>query len=242
MLENLKLENLLVIDIETVPGAASFSDLSDEFQSLWELKEGKNRSDDVESANYYFERAGIFAEFGKIICISVGFFSNTNSVDAWQFRIKSFAGKDERTILKEFTGLLNKYFNQPQIHSLAGHNVREFDVPYLCRRMIIHGLKLPSLLDVSGKKPWEVNWIDTMLLWKFGDYKNFISLRLLSALLQIPTPKGDIDGSDVARVFYEDDDLPRIVEYCQRDVLSVARIIQKFKGITPLAEHEVVFL
>ena len=239
MLNDLMLRNLLVIDIETVPVVPDLNDLPKEMQEAWEAKDGRNRPDEVSPEAHFFNRAGIFAEFGKIVCISAGIFAEDHETGKLSFRIKSFAEKNEEEVIAAFFELLNLYYNNPKIHSIAGHNIREFDVPYICRRALVNGLRLPKLLNIHGLKPWEVNFTDTLQLWKFGDYKNYTSLRLLTAIFNINTPKDDIDGSEVGRVFWEEDDLPRIVAYCQKDVLAVAQLLLRFKGL-PLLEAEEV--
>jgi predicted PolB exonuclease-like 3'-5' exonuclease len=176
----------------------------------------------------YAQKAGIFAEFGKIICISVGFLLQEKGP---VFRIKSFAGHDEKKLLSDFSNLLDKHFGNPKKDYLCGHNIKEFDVPYLCRRLLIHGLDFPNLLDISGKKPWDLEYLlDTMQLWKFGDFKNYTSLNLLTYLHDIPSPKDDIDGSQVGQVYYEEDGLDRIVAYCEKDVIAVAKLFMKWQG------------
>jgi len=228
MLENIKLENVLFLDIETVPQSADFSELNDQMQKLWLKKADKlaqniNTIADSEKSNNLYSRAGIYSEFGKIICISVGIFNKG------EFRLKAFAGQNEKQLLEDFATLLNNRYNRPE-HLLCAHNGKEFDFPYIARRMLVLGIKIPTILDIAGKKPWEVNHLDTMELWKFGDYKNYTSLELLASIFNIPTPKDDIDGSQVATVYYIDNDLPRIVNYCNKDVLTVAQIILKFRG------------
>ena len=242
MLDFLDLQNVLVFDIETAPGFKQFDELSDVFKAHWENKLGKKRADDENEADFYFNNAGIYAEFGKIICISAGYFRPVEgNTDNWQFTVTSFASHNEAHLLQQFADVLNKHYNNPARHYLCGHNIKEFDVPYVCRRMLIHGITLPSIIDVAGKKPWEVKYIDTMELWKFGDYKNFTKLNLLTELFNIPTPKDDIDGSDVGRVYWHEDDLPRITEYCQKDVLAVAQLVLRFKKIPLLTEANISF-
>ena len=224
------LSNVLFIDIETVPLIENFGDLSQEAQQLFSDKTSYQRGADTKAAippEDFYERAGIWAEFGKVICISVGFFKG--GADEESFRLKSFYGDDERTLLLEFKEMLDNRFDKPH-QSLCGHNIKEFDLPFLSRRMIIHGIDLPSKLVLFGKKPWEVSHLDTMELWKFGDYKHFTSLKLLAYILEIPSPKEDIDGSQVAKVYYEDKDLDRIVRYCERDTLTVAKVFLKLQG------------
>lgn len=236
MLDNIQLENLICIDIETVPQYPSFDKLPEKFHELYISKTARLREEGETEEEHYFNHAAIYAEFGKIICISVGIFVKGKKEEPVKFRIKSFSGNDEKKILKEFSQLLNTHYKLDK-YKFCGHNIREFDVPYLCRRLLINQLPLPKILDLSGKKPYEVNFADTMQLWRFGDYKHFTSLKLLAALFDIDSPKNDIDGKDVARVYWHEKNLPRIVEYCQRDVLTVAQIILRFKNL-PLLSTE----
>lgn len=237
MLQKLNLEHILFLDIETVPQHASYNDLEEGLKPLWESKTSYQRKDQFSPEEFY-ERAGIWAEFGKIICISVGFFKGSG--DHRQFRLKSFSG-DEAEILQQFKQLLEGHFSKRQ-HLLCAHNGKEFDFPYIARRMVIHGIELPSKLNLFGKKPWEVAHLDTMELWKFGDYKHYTSLKLLAAVLGVPSPKEDIDGSQVRTVFYKDRDIDRIVQYCQRDTLTVAQIILKLRNEELLEEPEIQYL
>lgn len=227
MLKDIKKNNILFLDIETVPAYPSFSGLSDKMKELWTKKMEYTIQKEELNAEELYERAGIYAEFGKIVCISVGFFYY--KAGKIKFRIKSFAGDDEKLILKGFNDLLNQAFHSTE-HYLCGHNGKEFDFPYIARRSLINGLELPKLLDIAGKKPWEIKHLDTMELWKFGDYKHYTSIALLTEIFNIPTPKDDIDGSDVGRVYWEEKKLPRIVEYCQKDVLAVAQLYLRYKG------------
>ncbi len=227
MLKDIKKNNILFLDIETVPANKSFSELSDKMKELWAKKMEYTIQKEDLSAEELYGRAGILAEFGKIVCISVGFFYNKASKT--KFRIKSFAGDDEKVLIKDFNDLLNHAFHSAE-HYLCGHNGKEFDFPYIARRSLINGLKLPALLNIAGKKPWEIKHLDTMELWKFGDYKHYTSIALLTEVFNIPTPKDDIDGSDVGRVYWEEKNLNRIVEYCQKDVLAVAQLYLRYRG------------
>ncbi len=239
MLNHVILENALVFDIETVPGHKTWDEVPTDLQPLWARKAKQLKiPEEISPAESFVDQAGIYAEFGKVVCISVGFFTRTEG-GKYNLRVTSFYGDDERTLLQEFGQLLSKHFNTAN-HFLVGHNINEFDIPYVCRRMIVHGLELPDLIDIAGKKPWEVKHIDTMQYWKFGDYKSYTSLKLLAAILGIPTPKDDIDGSDVARVYWQDHDLPRIVTYCQKDVVTTARLLQRYKGLPTLTDEDVV--
>jgi len=235
MLDTIQIENLVFLDIETVPQAPSFNDLQDTAQKLWDKKSAFIRKEEQTASDVY-QRAGIYAEFGKIICISVGLLYTDH--DQKKIRLKSFAGKDEYKILVDF-GLLLKSLSAKKTISLCAHNGKEFDFPYIARRMLINGIDLPEELDTAGKKPWEVMHVDTMELWKFGDFKNYTSLELLAHIFRIPSPKNDIDGSSVARVFYEEDDLPRIVKYCEKDVITIIQILLKFKNILLIPEENI---
>lgn len=226
MIDNYKNENILFLDIETVPQFEDYNQLPDAFKQLWDKKAKKISSND-ETPEAIYQRAGIYAEFGKIICISVGLIVNKD--DKMFFRVKSFAGLDEAEMLTDFVDMLNKFSAKPGA-TLCAHNGKEFDFPYIARRCLINGIRLPKILNIAGKKPWEVMFLDTMELWKFGDYKHYTSLNLLTHIFNIPTPKDDIDGSQVAEVFYKEKDLERIVRYCEKDVLAVAQLLLRYKN------------
>ncbi|MFS4466376.1 3'-5' exonuclease [Maribacter sp. 2210JD10-5] len=234
MLYKINLEHILFLDIETVPEKENFHELDDAKKELWEQKSRYQRKDDFSPEEFY-DRAGIWAEFGRIICISVGYFKING--DTKNFRVTTFHG-DEVQLLKEFKNLLNGHFNQSK-HLLCAHNGKEFDYPYIARRMIIHSISLPYKLDLFGKKPWEVPHLDTMDLWKFGDYKHYTSLKLMAHVLGIPSPKEDIDGSMVRDVFYEDKDLERIVTYCELDVVTTAQVFLRLRN-EPLLEPDAI--
>lgn len=235
MLDKIQLENILFLDIETVPETENFSDLDPTKQELFDLKTKYQRKDDFTPEEFY-DRAGIWAEFGKIVCISVGYF--TFKGDIRHFRVTSFFGEEVK-ILKDFSNVLNNHFSQPQ-HILCGHNAKEFDFPFIARRMIIHGLQIPQKLNLFGKKPWEVPHLDTLELWKFGDFKHYTSLKLLTNVLGIPSPKDDIDGSEVAQVYYADKNIDRIVTYCEKDVIAVAQILLRLRREDLLIEEEII--
>jgi len=234
MLDKIKLRNVLFLDIETVPEVESFSQLSLEKQELFGIKTQYQRKEEISAAEFY-ERAGIWAEFGKIICISIGYFVSLEGDRS--FRVTSLSG-DEKKLLEGFKKLLDEHFNKAN-HLLCAHNGKEFDFPYIARRMIINRIELPPKLNLFGKKPWEVAHLDTLELWKFGDYKHYTSLKLLTSILGIPSPKGDIDGSDVARVYYEEKDLERIVKYCERDTIAVAQLLLRFNNLELLKDAEI---
>ncbi|MBO6515680.1 MAG: 3'-5' exonuclease [Bacteroidia bacterium] len=237
MLDNLKLESVLVLDIETVPAQPNFDALDDRWKKLWSHK-AQYLTSEEQGPEEIYNRAGIYAEFGKVVCISVGVFFHQGA--DLHFKIKSFYGHDEKEVLTDFCNLLNTRFTSPG-QALCGHNGKEFDFPFLSRRILTNGLKLPFLLNTAGKKPWEVNHIDTMQLWKFGDYKSYTSLDLLAALFDVPTPKDDIDGSMVYQVYYEENDLERIKEYCQKDIVTLANVLLRFKGMEILGPTQVQY-
>ena len=230
-----KPDQILFLDIETVPQYPTYEAAPENWQQLWNKKAALIRRKDEDTPENLYERAGIYAEFGQIVCISVGYIAGG---DVPEVRIKSFAGTDEKQVLREFTAIFEK---SSRFSFLCAHNGKEFDFPYLCRRMLVNGVPIPGILNIAGKKPWEVSHFDTMELWKFGDYKSFVSLDLLSAVFGIPTPKDDIDGSEVYGVYYNDKDLPRIVTYCEKDVLTLMKVFYKLHGET-MPEAKTLFL
>lgn len=236
MLDLQQLDKILFLDIETVPQTYRFENVAEETQKLFELKNARFITDGKTFDDVYDEKAGIYAEFGKIVCISVGFVRSTAT--GRQIHMKSFAHDDEETLLRQFARLLDDSFNTP-LHRLCGHNSKEFDIPYICRRMLINGVRLPNVLNLAGKKPWEVQHLDTMELWKFGDYKAYTSLALLCHIFGIPTPKDDISGADVARVYFEEQDLPRITKYCEKDVVALIQLFLKMNGESLIDESEI---
>lgn len=239
-LDNIKaLFDMFLIDIETVPTYPHYHALPEEEALLFFDKISKTMPESFDKEKAYIQKAGILAEFGKVICISTGFFYQDKSGQPC-LKIKSIYGHDEVEILKQFVELIDKFCKHKPRFQFAGHNIREFDIPFICRRMVIHQIPLPPCLNIYGAKPWEVCMTDTMQWWKFGDYKNYISLHLLASVLGIPTSKDDIDGSMVQHVYYKENNLERIVSYCEKDVVVVARIIQRFKNI-PLVEQDHIF-
>ncbi|MDC1198589.1 3'-5' exonuclease [Flavobacteriaceae bacterium] len=235
MIKRLKLEHILFLDIETVPQFADYDSLDNPTKLLWSAKTKYQRKENFTPKEFY-DRAGIWAEFGKIICISVGYFKQKE--DPINFRVTSFYG-EEGDILKDFKALLETHFNKSN-HLLCAHNGKEFDFPYIARRMVILGIDLPEKLNLFGKKPWEVPHLDTLELWKFGDYKTFTSLSLMAHVLGIQSPKDDISGEQVRDVFYKEKDIDRIVAYCEKDTVTVAQIILKLRNQDLLNASEVL--
>lgn len=227
-----KLENILFLDIETVPLTYSYKDLDDTTKELWDKKWAYAKD---QSPEQHYAKAGIYAEFAKVLVIGLGYYHNGT------FRVKAITNPNEKTLLEEFSELLEKHFNTPN-HILCAHNGKEFDFPFLCRRFLINNLPLPKILQLQGLKPWEVKHIDTMDLWKFGDVKNFSSLNLLAHVFGIPSPKDDIDGSMVAKTYYEDKQLEKIATYCKKDVITLARVYQRFIGTGNLSEEDITFV
>lgn len=225
-------EKILFLDIETVPLVYNYDELNTSTKELWNKKWQYNK--DI-SPEQQYSKAGIYAEFAKIICIGVGYYSKG------KFRVKTISSDNELEILKQFSELLASHFNTQQ-HALCAHNGKEFDFPFICRRYLINNLPLPTLLQIQGLKPWEVKHIDTLDLWKFGDYKHFSSLNLLAHVFGIPSPKDDMDGSMVAKTFYEDKDLERIAKYCIKDVITLARVYSRFVGSGNLSDDAIIFV
>ena len=234
MLDHIELNKILFLDIETVPAFPSYAKVPTRFKELWVKKAKRLIKDEKETAKSIYPRAGIYAEFGKIVCISVAFFHND------ELRVKSYYSDDENSLLIDFAKLLTGYFNTKD-HLLCGHNAKEFDFPYIARRMIINGIKLPNILDMAGKKPWEIRHLDTMELWKFGDYKSYTSLDLLTAVFNIPTPKDDIDGSEVWSVYWKDKDLERIKTYCEKDTIAVVQVFLSYLNNDLLEDSKIIF-
>jgi len=239
MLLHLDLTKILFLDIETVPQFSDYKELDETTASLWDDKAEK-LSKQEQTGEEMYERAGIYAEFGKIICISVGAFKLREG-GKMEFRLHSYYGDDEVLLLREFADMLNSHYNAPN-QLLCGHNGKEFDFPYIARRMVVNRIPIPKILNMVGKKPWEVQHLDTMELWKFGDWKSYTSLKLLTHILGVPTPKTDIEGKDVARVYYEENDLDRIERYCKRDTLAVAQLLLRFRGEEIMDEDQIVGL
>lgn len=235
MLDPISVFDILFLDIETVPAAAGFDALPPQFQAFWEKRSASFRKENESAADVY-DRAGLHSEFGKIICISVGIINRVKQENF--FRVKSFFGDDEKKLLSGFSEMLRNYLTRKEIH-LCAHNGIQFDFPFIARRMLVHGIALPDILDTAGKKPWDSRFIDTMDLWKFGEYRHSVSLDLLAELFGIETPKEAMNGSMVASVYREEKDLQKIVTYCEQDVLCVAQIILKFKGMEVIPKENV---
>jgi DNA polymerase elongation subunit (family B) len=238
MKEQLAFDRILFLDIETVPQVYDFQSLDSKTLELFDAKTKFQRKPEVSLEEMYRDRGGILAEFGKIVCISVGFVHEQST--GRRIRLKSFYHDDEATLLNQFKRLLDDHYNTSR-HLLCGHNIKEFDVPYLCRRLLINGIELPEALNISGKKPWEINHLDTMDMWKFGDYKAYTSLALLCHVFGIPTPKDDISGADVARVYFEENDLERIKRYCEKDVAALIQLFLKMNNLPLVEEGDVQF-
>ena len=242
MYDALDLSSVLFLDIECVSGEPTLDEVDPALAALWREKAPRilkvDELSDDEAAQAYVDRAAIYAEWGKIVCISVGFIGVTE--EGPLLRVKSYADIDEAVLLEEFAGLLNA---RKGFRFLCGHNVKEFDVPYIGRRMLINGMKLPQAIDLRGKKPWDLkHLLDTMDMWSFADRKAYTSLKLLAALFGVPSPKGDIDGSQVGRVFWEDNDLDRIALYCEKDVVATANVFLALTHRPQVPEANVVLV
>jgi DNA polymerase elongation subunit (family B) len=233
-------KHILFIDIETVPLMPDYGSLSAELQHEW-VKKAKflksNIEENPEPSMLFSEKAGIFSEFAKVVCIVVG--SIQHEGDTWKMRLKSIANDDEKVLLNDFSELLQRFAARYRDLKFCGHNIKEFDIPFLCRRMLIHNISLPDCMQLSGKKPWEVSHYDTLEMWKFGDYKHFTSLALLATILGIPSPKDDMDGSMVGKVYWEEKGLERISKYCAQDVYTTMRVFLRLKGISNIVPEPV---
>ena len=234
-MHHIRIENLLLIDIETVPQQPVFENLNEEWKELWTEKVQRSLPENVSAAEFYPLRAGVMAEFAKVICISIGYFKREGN--AQNLRLKSFYGDDEKVLLKDFIETLKQIEASNNKWCFCGHNIKEFDIPFICRRLLVNGLVIPPFLDFQNMKPWETNIVDTFQYWRFGDYKQYTSLKLLAASLGVPSPKDDIDGSMVAEVYWVERNLERIVTYCQKDVITTGNIILRFKNL-PLIEAD----
>ena len=241
MLEKISPEDVLFIDIETVPQTEKLEQLSPHLQKLW-IKKAGQIAGKGETEEELFSRSGVYAEFGKIVCISAGKIYRKGNERV--FRVKSFYGVDELSLLRDFARVLENFMTNPQ-HRICAHNGQEFDFPFISRRLLINGIKLPAVFDIAGAKPWEIRecLLDTLQLWKFGDYKHYTSLDLLCTIFNIPTPKDDIDGSQVADVFYKEADYQRIARYCEKDTFAIAQLLLRYKGEPIISQEnfEIVF-
>jgi len=238
MLDHIKIGNILFLDIETVPAFANYQNMPESLKLLWDRKASFITKEDKTPEELY-NRAGIYAEFGKIICISTAMLGIKEN--SRMLKLKSFFSDNEKEILSGISDLITRISLKREIE-LCAHNGKEFDFPYIARRMLINGISLPSLLDISGKRPWETRLLDTMDMWKFGDHKHYTSLNLLAEIFNIESPKSDIDGSKVQSVYWIDKDIPRIVDYCRRDVIAMVQLVLRFKGEELLRPEEISIL
>lgn len=241
-MQHIRTEDLIIIDIETAPVSPSFEKLDEEWKILWEEKTRYSLPDNSTAAEFYPRRAGVMAEFARIVCISMGYFLKEPHL---KMRVKSFYGFDEKEILQQFLQTMNRIEKNNKNWCFAGHNIKEFDIPFICRRLVINHLPIPAYLDFQNMKPWETNLVDTFQYWRFGDYKNYTSLKLLAAALGVPSPKDDIDGSMVGDLFWSGTDeerkisLQRIAKYCQKDVVATGNIFLRFKNLPLLKEGDI---
>lgn len=241
-MQNIKTEDLIVIDIETASVSASFNLLEEKWQELWEEKTIRILPEGITAQEFYPQRAGVMAEFSKIVCISIGYFIREQQL---KIRVKSFYGDDEKKILNDFLQTVSKIESFNNNWCFAGHNIKEFDIPFICRRLLVNNMRIPPYLDFQNMKPWETNIVDTFQYWRFGDYKNFTSLKLLAAAMGVPSSKNDIDGSMVGELYHtgnaqeKEINMKRIATYCQKDVVTTANIILRFKNAPIIHENDV---
>ena len=239
-MQNISVENLFLIDIETASCSEHYELLTEEWKELWTEKIYKTLPDNTTPQEYYSKRAGIMAEFAKVVCISIGYLKNENG--NMQLRMKSFYSENEKEILEKFIETVCQLQAANNKWCFTGHNIKEFDIPFLCRRILVNNISIPDCFNFQAMKPWDVPVLDTLHLWRFGDYKHYTSLKLLAATLGVPSPKDDIDGSMVSEVYWKEKDLKRIAVYCQKDVATVANIVLRFKNLPLLKEEQIKYV
>lgn len=239
MVDKIKIENILFLDVETVPLTYKYNDLGTYEKYLWDSKVKHLEKENVLASDLYAEKAGVYAEFAKIVCVSTAIVYKEKGKR--KLRVKSFYSHDEKDVLADFSKLVSTHFNNDN-HYLCAHNGREFDFPFLCRRLLVNNMKLPGILSVNGKKPWETHFLDTMEMWRFGDYRSFTSLELLTHLFGVPSPKDDLKGEDVKHVYYKDGDLERISRYCKKDALTVAQLFLKYRNEPIIPQEDIIFV
>lgn len=223
-------QNILFLDIETAPMQGLVDGNDETMQHLWneKIEKALANTDTEMSEEERVQQAGLYAEFGRIVCISFGMYYSDRSTGDERFCVTSLYGESEKQILENFAAMLTK--KKMTVNKMCGHNAKEFDIPYIIRRMLILGIPLPSILQIADKKPWETPIIDTMEIWKCGAYRYAAQLKLLCAVFGIPTPKDDIDGSEVAGVFYKEKNYDRIATYCEKDVVATMQVYRKLNG------------
>ncbi len=238
MLENIQLHRLLFIDIETVSHYKAFDEAPSEWQELWKSKMRFSEKED--HAELYKDRAALYAEFSKIVCVGLGYFSKTD--DEMVFRQKVIHAATEKEILEQLSELINQYFGNMNLNKLCGHNIKQFDIPFLCKRYIVNGLKLPSLLNIHNVRPWEMPFLDTLQLWQFGDYKQRTSLNLLAQTLGIETPKPSNKPIDIHEIYWEENNLEQLIEFAKNDVLATARVVLKLMGKENISDDKIIYV
>lgn len=224
----------LFIDIETVAQKSNFGKLSPSFQNLWTHK--ANQLNYVQEANVpysvedaYVKNAAFYPEFGRIVCISIGMFIQRNT--EVEFVSKSFYADNERGLIKDFLNCYQKYFNHSDRYKLCGHNVIEFIIPFIGRRSLIHGLKLPSKFNLMDRKPWQLDYVrDTLSMWKFGAFKNAVSLETLCTVFDIDT-QDIFPGEDVHRRYWEEQAYDEIMQRSKMQIRAVACLYSHLCGV-----------
>ncbi|MDR6564914.1 MULTISPECIES: 3'-5' exonuclease [unclassified Arcicella] len=230
-------KSLLFIDIETVSGESNFNLLSERMKALWLHKASYlTNPNELNDEAFYFDRAGIYAEFGKIVSIGLGFF-HWNDEQEICLKVKSISSDNEAEVLSEFKSLIEKKYKSNL--AFCAHNGKEFDYPYLCRRMLVNNIEIPKALQISGKKPWEIPHFDTLEMWKFGDKKHYISLELLACIFDIPSSKSELSGDKVNQTYYQEKDLPKIASYCREDIIVLAQVFLKYQNMDFVKEENI---
>lgn len=232
---------IVFFDLETASEYESLDQLAlnkPKMAELWSkrceyLRSRFEENKDMTDEQLYEAKAALTPEFARIVCATFG-------------RV-TFIGEDPNVIIKSYCSEhedevldgIQKVFDKFASLKFSGHNIKRFDIPMMCKRLLIHGRSLPKGLQIQNLKPWEMPFIDTSEVWSFGAWQEgFVSLELLVTAIGLETPKGDIKGEDVSRVFWQDGDTHRIAEYCQRDVFAGIQALLKLSGLPVVEEFE----
>ncbi len=235
-----ELKQMVFIDIETIRGKKTYNDVITENPALddyWQTKHTQIREKEPlsyghieDSAEMYEKMAALYPEWGQIVCISIGQIKFDEDGNPIKFTTKSFSGLYEKILLEEFNETASKIMSKYPRMQWVGHNIKGFDMPYIIKRSLINGVRVPNVFHLQKQKPWESQLIDTNDVWKFNGW-NGARLGLLTEILNIPSPKQDMDGKMVSDVFWEDGDLNRISEYCEMDINATANVMLRISGM-----------
>lgn len=231
-----KIQDVLFLDIETVPLYAEYDELEGMEKYLWD-RTARYINTEEETDSETYAQAGVYAEFGRIVCICVGNIGIDNECEF--LKLRCFYNDDERNLLLEFKSFLQK-LNTATI--LCAHNGKAFDFPFICRRMLINGIELPEIFVNSENKSSELQHLDTLEFWKFGDYQHFTSLEHLAHLFKLESSKKDIDRGSVQKVYYSQNDPQKIVDYCFNDVVTIAQLLLRFNNQNTIRTENIYYV